>query len=116
MSSRSWQMRIQDILRAIASISHRIDGKTLPAIQRDETLTKAILYDFMVIGEASRHVPAAIQIRYPTIPWRLMGDLRNIVAHKYFQIDIATIWETIQQDLPALIPELQAWLNAEIDN
>jgi uncharacterized protein with HEPN domain len=116
MSSRSWQMRIQDILHAIAGISQRTDGKTLPEIQRDEILTKAILYDFMVIGEASRNVPAAIQIRYPTIPWRLRGDLRNIVAHEYFQIDIATIWETIQQDLPALIPELQALLNAEIEN
>jgi uncharacterized protein with HEPN domain len=111
-------MRIQDILRAIASISQCTANKTLLEIQRDETLTKAILYDFMVIGEASRNVPAAIQALYPMIPWRLilMGDLRNIVAHEYFQIDIATIWETIQQDLPSLIPELQALLNAEIEH
>jgi uncharacterized protein with HEPN domain len=85
----------------------------LSEIQRDETLTKAILYDFMVIGEAARNIPTEIQSRYPTVPWRVMGDMRNIVAHEYFQIDIETIWETIQQDLPLLIPQLQTLLSTE---
>ena len=88
MSSRSWQMRIQDILNAIAGIEQRTAGKTLGELQQDETLSKAILYDFMVIGEAARNVPAEIQSRYSKIPWRLMSDMRNIVAHEYFQIDI----------------------------
>lgn len=113
MSSRPWQNRIQDILQSVSGIQQRIAGKSLPEIQRDETLTKAILYDFMVIGEAARNIPAEIQSRYPTIPWRVMGDMRNIVAHEYFQIDIETIWETIQQDLPSLLPQLQTLLNAE---
>jgi uncharacterized protein with HEPN domain len=116
MSSRTWQKRIQDILQSISGIQQRTSGKSLQEIQHDETLTKAILYDFMVIGEAARNIPAEIQSRYPIIPWRVMGDMRNIVAHEYFQIDIETIWETIQQDLPSLIPQLQAILNAETPN
>jgi uncharacterized protein with HEPN domain len=116
MSSRTWQKRIQDILQSISGIQQRTAGKSLQEIQHDETLTKAILYDFMVIGEAARNISAEIQSRYPTIPWRVMGDMRNIVAHEYFQIDIETIWETIQQDLPSLIPQLQAILNSETPN
>jgi len=116
MSSRSWQIRIQDILNAIAGIEQRTSGKTLAELQQDETLSKAILYDFMVIGEAARNVPAEIQSRYSKIPWCLMSDMRNIVAHEYFQIDIETLWETTQQDLPLLIPQLQALLNAETQN
>lgn len=96
MSSRNWRMRIQDILSAISAIQQRTLGKTLQDIQADETLTKAVLYDFMVIGGAARNVPSDIQRQYPEVPWRLMGDMRNIVAHEYFQVDIATIWETIQ--------------------
>ncbi len=49
--------------------------KTLPEIQQDEILTKAILYNFMVIGEATRNIPAEVQSRYASIPWRLMGDM-----------------------------------------
>ena len=115
MSSRNWQSRIQDILNAIAGIRQRTTGKTLQEIQQDETLTKAILYDFIVIGEAARNIPAEIQARHSTIPWRLISDMRNIVAHEYFQINIETIWETIQQDLPLLIPQLQALLNSETE-
>lgn len=116
MSSRNWQKRIQDILQAISGIQQRTAGKSLQEMQRDETLAKAILYDFMVIGEAARNVPADIQSRYPAVPWRVMGDMRNIVAHEYFQIDIETIWETIQQNLPPLIPLLEALLHAESQN
>lgn len=116
MSSRSWDKRVQDILRAISGIQQRTTGKTLADIQRDETLSKAILYDFMVMGEAARNVPREIQLRYSTIPWRLMSDMRNIAAHEYFQVDIATIWETIQDDLPKLIPMLQDVLDSEVDN
>lgn len=113
MSSRTWQKRLQDILQAISAIEQRTAGKSLSEIQRDETLTKAVLYDFMIIGEAARSIPAEIQSRYPTIPWRVMSDMRNIVAHEYFQIDIETIWKTIQQDLPPLLSLLQVLLNSE---
>jgi uncharacterized protein with HEPN domain len=68
MSSRTWQKRIQDILQSISGIQQHTSGKSLREIQGDETLTKAILYDFMVIGEAAGNVPAEIQSRHPTIP------------------------------------------------
>lgn len=113
MSSRSWKMRIQDILHAINGIQQRTAGRTLADIQHDEILAKSILYDFLIIGEAARSVPPEIQARYSQIPWRIMGDMRNVVAHEYFQVDLATIWETIHQDLPLLIPQLQALLNTE---
>jgi hypothetical protein len=29
-----------------------------------------------------------------------MNDMRNVAAHEYLQIDIETLWETIQHDLP----------------
>jgi uncharacterized protein with HEPN domain len=84
-------MRVQDILPSISGVQQRTAGKTLQEIQQDETLAKAILYDFMIIGEAARNIPVEIQSRYSAIPWRLMDDMRNIVAHEYFQVDIATI-------------------------
>jgi len=112
MSSRNWQLRVQDILSAIAAVQRRTAGKSLQDIQTDETLAKAILYDFLVIGEATRNIPADIKSRYPEVPWRLMGDMRNIIAHEYFQIDIETIWETIHQDLPLLVPQLQDLLDS----
>lgn len=36
--------------------------------------------------------------------------MRNVVTHEYFQIDIQRVWETIQDDLPLLVPQLQELL------
>ena len=75
MSSRDWQLRIQDIVRSIAAIAQRTAGMTFEDFQGNETIAKAVLYDFLIIGEAAINVPSEIQSRYPHIPWRVMSDI-----------------------------------------
>ncbi len=45
-----------------------------------------------------------------------MQDMRNIVVHAYWGVDIRRVWDTIQQDLPPLIPMLKAILDSETDD
>ncbi|GAB4159982.1 MAG: hypothetical protein Fur0046_39230 [Cyanobacteria bacterium J069] len=113
MSSRAWDLRIQDILGAIASIQRCTAGMTLDALINNKTAAKAVLYNFLIIGEASANVPLDLQARYPDIPWRLMQDMRNVMAHEYFQVDVERVWQTIVEDLPPLVPQLQAILEQE---
>jgi uncharacterized protein with HEPN domain len=42
----------------------------------------------IIIGEAAINVPTEIQVLAPEIPWRLMSDMRNIVAHEHFYINL----------------------------
>ena len=99
MPYRDWRLCIQDILQSIATIQHRTAGMTFEEFQRDETIIKAVLYDLIIIGEASSNVP--------DLPWRLMGDARNVIAHEYFQVNLEIIWDIITNDFPPLIPKLQ---------
>ena len=114
MPSRDWRFRIQDIVLSINEIKQRTRGVTFEEFTKNQTLVKAVLYDFVVIGEATRNVPNDIQLRYPLIPWRLMGGMRNVVTHEYFQVDLSRVWETIQNDLSSLLPQLQEVLEREI--
>ena len=57
MSSRSWQQRIQDILTAINDIQNRVGYLTFEQFASDTTITKAVLYDFIIIGEAANQIP-----------------------------------------------------------
>ena len=75
---------------------------TFEQFSKDETILKSVLYDFIIIGEASANIPAQIQSRYSQIPWRLMSDLRNIMAHEYFQVNLMLTWRTIHNNLPLL--------------
>ncbi|AFZ28684.1 protein of unknown function DUF86 [Gloeocapsa sp. PCC 7428] len=113
VSSRNWQLRVQDILTAIVEIQQRTIHITFEDFEQDKTLVKAVLYDFIIIGEATRNIPTEIKSRYPQIPWRLMSDMRNVFAHEYFQIDIMRVWLTVFTDLPSLIPQLETLLEQE---
>jgi len=33
---------------------------------------------------------------------REIGDMRNVVIHEYFGVDLEILWETIQHELPPL--------------
>ncbi|MBW4602347.1 MAG: DUF86 domain-containing protein [Calothrix sp. FI2-JRJ7] len=62
----------------------RVAGMTYADFISNETIVKAVFYDFLIIGEAAINIPSEIQQRYPNIPWRIMGDMRNVMAHEYF--------------------------------
>ena len=36
-----------------------------------------------------------------------MGDMRNVMTHEYFQVDLEIVWDSIQNDLPLLAAQLQ---------
>ena len=107
MSSRTSKERIQDILNAINSIQMRTAEMSFDEFSQDETIAKAVLYDLIIIGEAAINVFVDIQALAPELPWRLMSDMRNIMAHEYFQINLRITWSTIQNNLSPLIHPLQ---------
>jgi len=41
------------------------------------------------------------------IPWPLMVAMRNRLIHAYFDIDHDTLWKTVTEELPALLPKLR---------
>jgi uncharacterized protein with HEPN domain len=111
MPFRDWKIRISDILQAIEEILELTRGLSEAQFARDTRTVKAVLYNFAVIGEAARHVPPEVQEEWPQLPWREMSDMRNVVIHEYFGVDLDILWETIHQELPPLVPLLREILN-----
>jgi uncharacterized protein with HEPN domain len=44
-----------------------------------------------------------------------MGDMRNFAVHEYWGVEMRTIWKTIREDLPPLLPELNQIVDSEKD-
>jgi uncharacterized protein with HEPN domain len=57
-----------------------------------------------MIGEAARHIPAAVESAYSEIPWAKVRGMRNHIVHGYDVIDWETVWTVIHEDLPPLVP------------
>jgi len=111
--SRDWQFRIRDIVQAITAIRQCVNNMTFDDFRSQETLVKAVLYDFLIIGEAAINIPQEIQVRYPEIPWRIMGDMRNVMAHEYFQVNLNIVWRTIENNLTTVLLQLQELMERE---
>ena len=79
----------------------------------DEKTIDSVLRNLEIIGEASRHVPREIKNRYSDIPWMEMYTMRNIVIHEYHGVNLSIIWQTVTEDLPALIPQLKEILEVQ---
>jgi uncharacterized protein with HEPN domain len=110
MLRRDWRDRVQDILNAITEIMFFTNGMDYEQFRKDNKSIRAVEMNFIIIGEAANQVPDQIIEQYPEIPWQLMRAMRNRIAHAYFHVDDRLMWDTIQQDLPPLIPLLKCLL------
>lgn len=110
MSPRNWKDRVRDILDAIAEIQKFTQGMDFESFKDDDKSVRAVEMNFIIIGEAANQIPEEIEERYTTIPWSLMRAMRNRIVHVYFRIDEKLMWDTIRNDLPPLVPELEKLL------
>ena len=107
MSPRDWRDRVRDILDAIFEIQRFVHGMDYETFKNDDKSIRAVEMNFIIIGEAANQIPEEIEERYSSIPWGLMRAMRNRIVHVYFRVDEKLMWETIQNDLPPLVPELE---------
>lgn len=54
------------------------------------------------IGELVTQLSDETKQQNRAIPWRIIKDTRNFYVHAYGAIDIPSVWDTLNQDIPAL--------------
>jgi uncharacterized protein with HEPN domain len=98
------------ILQAISRIQ-RYAGAMHEADFRSSEITQdAVIRNLEVIGEACRNIERdspGFAASHPELPLAFAYEMRNVLAHGYFKIDLAIVWRTIQRDLPALRQQVQ---------
>src|SRR3972149_6412587 len=98
MSSRprKWTFRLRHIIEATERIQEYVAGMTCAEFVADRRSVDAVLRNFMVIGEAARHIPEPVMTRHPGVPWAQMRGMRNVLAHDYDRVNLDVVWNTIQ--------------------
>jgi len=77
-------------------------------LETDRMLLHALVRCLEIIGEAANGVGEDIRQQYPEIPWSDVVGMRNRLIHGYFDIDHDRVWDTVTDDLPALIDSLRS--------
>lgn len=105
--TREFLDSVDDMLDAIHKAHSFCAGMAFKSFAKDDKTVYAVIHAVEIIGEAAKKVPPSVRKKYPQIPWRDITGMRDKLVHEYFGVDLQTIWTTVRQDLPALLPLVQ---------
>ena len=57
------------------------------AFLKDELVQNTVIRQVQIIGEASKNLSKELKRKYKHIPWKEIVGMRNILVHKYFNIE-----------------------------
>lgn len=92
-----------DVLIAARRALRFLEGMTWEEFEQSDLHQNAVMRPLEIIGEAARLVSQPTRDAHPEIPWAQMIGLRNRLIHEYFRVNLVTVWDTVQNDLPPLI-------------
>ena len=86
------------ILEAIERTDRYTEDMGEVAFLENSMVQDAVVRNLEIIGEASNNVARHLAYAY---------QMRNAVAHGYFDVDLEIVWKTIRNDLPGLYRQVQ---------
>lgn len=61
------------------------------------------------IADAANRLPNEVKAALPGVPWEDIRDIRILVDHVYHRIDYDALWQTLHDDVPELLDQLEGW-------
>ena len=86
--------RLLHIVKAISLIKSFVHNQTEKDFMKDIKGQNAVLYQFLIIGEAIKHVDYSILEKY-NYPWHIPKSFRNFIAHEYHKIKLESIYRAV---------------------
>ena len=86
---------------------------TFSEFEGDRLHQLAILKSIETIGEAASRVSEETRAGHPDIPWTEIIRMRSRLVYACFASQLDIVWQTVRNDLPPLIAELEPLIPPE---
>jgi len=93
---------VNHILDTINDIDSSVNGLSKQDFIKNKDVRDANLRRLGIIGEAVKNLSLNFRKKYPQVEWAKIAGLRDIVIHKYFEVDLDIIWNILKIDIPKL--------------
>ncbi|NJP09256.1 MAG: DUF86 domain-containing protein [Leptolyngbyaceae cyanobacterium RU_5_1] len=101
---------VWDIVQAIRYIQSFTANLSFEDYLNDIRTISAVERQFEILGEAARRISEEFRQVYLAIDWQRIVGLRNIVIHRYDEVDQDILWMIIHSELAPLLTQLEALL------
>jgi uncharacterized protein with HEPN domain len=101
-----------DMLDRAQFVTGLLRTRTIDDLVNDRVLRSAVERELSIVGEALMQLNAAAPAQAQRIhQWREIIGFRHVLVHGYGELNMQTIWDTVRDDLPVLIEQVEAMLN-----
>ncbi len=114
MAPRSVTLRLIDMVEAIDLVTAELDGVALAAFATDRRRQWIVERGIEIISEASRHLDDDLKQRHPSIPWRKVAGIGNILRHEYQRTAYDVLWHVVRHELPPLAQACRRELERDV--
>lgn len=83
-----------------------LEGVSKQAYLDDVDKFDAACMRLIVLGEGVSRLSERARSEASGVPWRKVRDLRNRLAHGYFEVDRDMLWDILTNDVPKLRNDL----------
>ena len=109
------EIRLRHMIEAAREAVSFAHGRFRSDLEVDRQLVLSLVKDIEIIGEAATQVTESTRMELADIPWTKIIAMRNRLAHAYFSINLHVVWQTVQEDLPMLITNIERIVPPESD-
>lgn len=105
MNRGDWQrlLHIRTHCRDIRGFVEQF-GKDQDVFTSDRACFNAVSMAILQIGELANGLSESFrEMTKERIPWGMIREMRNWLAHAYGEMDEGVLWETATRDIPALL-------------
>jgi uncharacterized protein with HEPN domain len=96
-----------DVLEAARLLQMFVEDVDWDTFEKDLMRRAAVMRQLEIMGEAARRLSEETRLELSEIPWRQIIGMRNRLIHGYDDVDLAIVWDSVQNDLPPLIAQLE---------
>ena len=93
---------ISRIRTELTFINQNIATLGKEAFLDSDVLQHALSMSLITIGECANRLTDVFKEKYAEIEWVQIIAVRNIAAHGYWQLNMAQLWQAVEEEIPKL--------------
>lgn len=92
---------VEQMLDAIQKIRAYTNTVSLEEFLKNGEKQSAIILQLIIIGELAKKLSDTLKSQ-TNMPWKQIAGLRDRAVHDYYSLAMKDVWDTVQNDIPAL--------------